>query len=212
MKRREFVKLGLTGAAALPFSGCEQTSAPPPPTPLANSPLFRVSQIPAQALGAGNRHSGVDALLNLMGRNGLKFYRTASVNVESGANGLIAAGDIVLLKVNAQWKYRGCTNSDLVRGLIQRILEHPDGFSGEVVIVENGQGRGSLACDTSSSYGNSEVHANAENDQHSFVWLVNSLFQDPRVSAYLLDPIRGTFINDTDHLTAGYRQIGRAHV
>jgi hypothetical protein len=112
-----------------------------------------------------------------------------------------------LIKVNAQWKYRGCTNSDLVRGLIQRILEHPDGFSGEVVIVENGQGRGSLACDTSSSYGNSEVHANAENDQHSFLWLVNSLFQDPRVSAYLLDPIRGTFIDAADHQTAGYRRL-----
>jgi uncharacterized protein (DUF362 family) len=210
MKRRDFVKLSMAGAAALPFAGCEQASAPPPqppPTPLANSPLFRVSQIPDQALGAGNHHSGVDALLDLMGRNGLKFFRTAPVNVESGANGLIAAGDIVLLKVNAQWKYRGCTNSDLVRGLIQRILEHPDGFSGEVVIVENGQGRGSLACDTSSSYGNSQVHANAENDQHSFVWLVNSLFQDPRVSAYLLDPIRGTFISDTDHQTAGYRNL-----
>lgn len=27
-------------------------------------------------------------------------------------------------------------------GLIYRILEHPDGFGGEVVIFENGQGRG----------------------------------------------------------------------
>ena len=51
---------------------------------------------------------------------------------------LLRAGDVVLLKVNAQWKYRGCTNSDVVRGLVQRILEHPDGFAGEVVIA-NGQ-------------------------------------------------------------------------
>jgi uncharacterized protein (DUF362 family) len=208
MKRRDFVKLGLAGAAALPFAACETSSTSPPPvTPLANSPLFRVSQIPAQAITAGNRHSGVDALLDLMGRNGLKFYRAASVGVESGANGLIAADDVVLIKVNAQWKYRGCTNSDLVRGIIQRILEHPDGFQGEVVIVENGQGRGSLNCDTSSSYGDSAVHANAENDQHSFLWLVNSQFQDARVSAYLLDPIRGDFINDTDHQTTGYRRL-----
>jgi uncharacterized protein (DUF362 family) len=208
MKRRDFVKLTLAGTVALPFAGCEMASTSPPPiTPLANSPLFRVSQIPSQAITSGNHHSGVDALLDLMGRNGLKFYRTASVNVESGANGLIAADDVVLLKVNAQWKYRGCTNSDLVQGLIQCILEHPDGFQGEVVIVENGQGRGSLNCDTSSSYGNSQVHANAENDQHSFLWLVNSLFQDPHVSSRLLDPIAGTFIDDTDHQTAGYRTL-----
>ena len=208
MRRRDFMKLGLAGAAALPFAACEQASSPPPnPTPLADSPLFRVSQIPAQAVTGANHHLGVDALLDLMGRNGLKFYRSASVNVQSGSNGLIAADDVVVLKVNAQWKYRGCTNSDLVRGVIQSILEHPDGFHGEVVIVENGQGRGSLACDTSSSYGNSEVHANAENEQHSFLWLVNSLFQDPRVSAFLLDPVAGTFIGDTDHQTAGYRRL-----
>jgi uncharacterized protein (DUF362 family) len=206
MKRRDFVKLTLAGAAALPFAGCETaTTTQQPPPAQTTSPLFRVSQIPNQAISGGDRHVGVDALFDLMGRNGLKFYRTASAGTANGANGLIAADDVVLLKVNAQWKYRGCTNSDLVRGLIQRILEHPDGFQGDVVIVENGQGRGSLACDTSASYGNSEVHANAENDQHSFLWLVNSLFQNPRVSAYLLDPIRGTFIDATDHQTAGYR-------
>ena len=207
MKRRDFVKMTLTGAAALPFGGCGTSPGTPPPPASALNPLFRISQIPDQAITSGNHHSGVDALLDLMGRNGLKFYRTATVNVESGANGLIAADDVVLIKVNAQWKYRGCTNSDLVRGLIQRILEHPNGFQGEVVIVENGEGRGSLACDTSSSYGNSEVHANAENDQHSFQWLVNSLFQDPRVSARLLDPIAGTFIGDADHQTDGYRRL-----
>jgi len=207
MKRRDFVKLGLAGAAAIPFAGCGTTPTSEPPPTETTSPLFRVSQIPNQAISGGNRHSGVDALLDLMGRNGLKFYRTSSAGTENGANGLIAADDIVLIKVNAQWKYRGCTNSDLVRGVIQRILEHPDGFQGEVVIVENGQGRGSLNCDTSSSYGDSAVHANAENDQHSFLWLVNSQFQDARVSAYLLDPIRGDFINDSDHQTPGYRRL-----
>jgi uncharacterized protein (DUF362 family) len=207
MKRRDFVKMTLAGAAALPFAGCQSSSTPPPPTTQTTSPLFLVSQIPDQAVTGADRHVGVDALLDLMGRNGLKFFRTTAAGTENGSNGLIAADDVVLLKVNAQWKYRGCTNSDLVRGLIRRILDHPDGFQGEVVIVENGQGRGSLACDTSSSYGNSQVHANAENDQHSFLWLVNNLFQDARVSAYLIDPIRGTFIDDTDHQTAGYRRV-----
>jgi uncharacterized protein (DUF362 family) len=207
MKRRDFMKLGLAGAAVLPFAGCQSTStSPPPPTQTLNA-LFRVSQIPDQAVTGANHHLGVDALLDLMGRNGLKFFRTSAAGTENGANGLIAADDVVLLKVNAQWKYRGCTNSDVVRGLIRRILDHPDGFHGEIVIVENGQGRGSLACDTSASYGNSEIHANAENDQHSFLWLVNSLFQDARLSAYLFDPISGTFIGDADHQTDGYRRL-----
>lgn len=207
MRRRDFVKMTLAGAAVFPFAGCQSSSTTQPPPTGSTSPLFLVSQIPDQAVTGADRNVGVDALIDLMGRNGLKFFRTAAAGTENGTNGLIAADDVVLLKVNAQWKYRGCTNSDLVRGLVRRILDHPDGFRGEVVIVENGQGRGSLACDTSSAYGNSQVHANAENDQHSFLWLVNSLFQDTRLSAYLLDPIRGTFISDTDHQTAGYRRL-----
>ena len=209
MKRRDFVKLTVAGAAALPFAGCEHATTPdiePPPIE-GNSPLFRISAIPADPFTSGNRHSGVDTLLKLMGQSGLKFYRTSVAGTENGTNGLVAADDVVLIKVNAQWKYRGCTNSDVVRGLIQRVLEHPQGFTGEVVIVENGQGRGSLACDTSSSYGgNTEVHANAQDESHSFLWLVNSLFNDPRVSAFLLDPVRGNFIGANEHVANGYRR------
>ena len=75
-----------------------------------------------------------------------------------------------------------------------------------MVIIENGQGRGSLNCDTSASYGNSEVHANAVNEQHSFLYLVNQIFSDPRVSAFQLDPIRTVFISADDHQTNGYRR------
>jgi hypothetical protein len=156
--------------------------------------------------GAVNHHAGVDALLRLMAGSGLKLHRSPTESETGGPNGLIAAGDVVLVKVNAQWKYRGCTNSDVVRGLIQRILEHPDGFTGEVVIVENGQGRGSLRCDTASSYGgDTSVHANANDESHSFVYLVDQVFKDPRVSATLLDPIRGKFIGVGDHVSNGYR-------
>ena len=204
MKRRDFVKMGLVGAAALPLSRCETASAPDGPSDTRND-IFQVTQVPAEAFISGNRHAGVDTLLDLMGQNGLKFYRTPLPGALNGTNGLIAAADVVLIKVNAQWKYRGCTNSDLVRGVIQRVLEHPDGFTGEVVIVENGQGRGSLACDTSSAYGNAEVHANAQNESHSFLWLVNSLYNDPRVSAFLLDPVRGNFIGANEHAANGYR-------
>jgi len=204
MRRRNFVKLAVAGAAALPFAGCQTTDTPGDPADTRNA-VFHVSGIPANAFTTGNRHAGIDTLLGLMGDKGLKFYRTSVPGAENGTNGLIAAEDVVLIKVNAQWKYRGCTNTDLVRGLVQRILDHPDGFQGEVVIIENGQGSGSLNCDTSNSYGNSAVHANAQDESHSFLWLVNSLFHDPRVSAFLLDPIRGTFIGAGEHATNGYR-------
>jgi len=174
------------------------------------SPLFWVKNIPLQPFYPGeddNHHAGVDALFQLMGENGLKFYRSLDeTSPLSGPSGMIQSNDIVLIKVNAQWKYRGCTNSDIIRGLVQRILDHPDGFDGEVVIFENGQGRGSLNCDTSSAYGgDTSIHANANNESHSFLYLVNTVFNDPRVSAYLLDPIRDTFIGATDHVTNGYR-------
>ena len=120
---------------------------------------------------------------------------------------MIASDDVVLIKVNAQWKYRGTTNSDVIRGLIQRILDHPDGYRGEVVMFENGQGRDSLACDTSASYGNSEVHANANDESQSFLYLVNSVFNDPRVSAKLMDPARGVFLAKGDHVQDGFRHF-----
>jgi hypothetical protein len=170
--------------------------------------LFWIKNIPDQPFlgkGNGNYHLGIDALLYVMGVNGLKFYRSEKRTLLSGPNGLIGSEDIVLVKVNAQWKYRGCTNSDLIRGLIQRILNHPDTFTGEAVIFENGQGRGSLNCHASRYYPNADVHANANDESHSFLYLVNNLFNDPRVSAYLLDPIRTSFIEETDHVTDGYR-------
>jgi uncharacterized protein (DUF362 family) len=205
--RRRFLKL--SGAAllftlAMPYHRQAKAAAA--------SPLFWIVNIPTQPFRdskAPRRHVGVDALLACMGANGLKFYRSASTTPLSSPQGLIAWNDVVLLKVNAQWKYRGCTNSDVVRGLIQAILDHPEGFQGEVVIMENGQGRGSLNCDTSAAYGDNSIQANANDPNHSFMYLVNTVFKDTRVSAYLLDPIASTFIADNEHTVNGYRLYGK---
>ena len=165
--------------------------------------------LPLVFSGPSNRHPGVESLLALLGRNGIKFYRHGATDALSGPGGLIASDDVVLIKVNGQWKYRGATNSDVVRGVIQRILDHPGGFTGEVVIFENGQGRGSLHCDQSGGYPDGSVQANAENPAHSFAYLANTVFQaSGRVSAFLLDPIRSTLISDIDdHTTNGYRRF-----
>jgi uncharacterized protein (DUF362 family) len=174
------------------------------------NPLFWIKDIPDLPFydsGNMNYHIGVDSLLHLMGGHGLKLHRSHQETDLAGPSGLIDPADVVLIKVNAQWKYRGCTNSDLVRGLIQRILDHPDGFEGEVVIVENGQGRGSLNCDTEGGgYPDDQVHANANDESHSFLYLVRTIFNDPRVSPYLLDPVRTSFIESGNHSTDGYRR------
>lgn len=173
--------------------------------------VFRVVSIPDDPfLDAANpnRHAGFDGLLDVMAQKGLKFYRSSVNQMLSGPSGMISADDIVLIKVNAQWKYRGCTNSDLIRGLIQAILDHPDGFNGEVVIIENGQGRGSLECNISASYGgDTSVQANANDPSHSFVYLVDQVFNDHRVSYYLLDRIRNKFLRPKDKTTDGYRKF-----
>ena len=204
LSRRNFLKAAAGGACfslLAPFLSRVRAASP--------SPLYWVTDIPDQPFlsrGGGNCHAGVESLLHWMGRSGSKFYRSSAQTVLSGAGGMIAPDDVVLVKVNVQWKYRGCTNSDLVRGLIQRILDHPDGFRGEVVILENGQGQGSLNCDTTHNYGDSAVHANANDESHTFLHLVQNVFRDSRVSAYLLDPVRSAFIAGDDHVTQGYRR------
>jgi uncharacterized protein (DUF362 family) len=55
------------------------------------------------------------------------------------AKGLIGPEDVVLIKINAQWAERGGTNTDLLKSMIQYILNHPEGFTGEVIIADNGQ-------------------------------------------------------------------------
>ncbi len=209
LSRRDFFKR-LAGGLALPYFASLARPQGATVRAAALNDIFWIKNIPDLPFTDpehSNRHLGLDSLLYLMADAGLKFYRSAAPYSLAGPSGLISSDDVVLVKVNAQWKYRGATNSDLIRGLIERILDHPDGFSGEVVILENGQGRGSLNCDTSSSYGgDATVRANANDEKHSFLYLVNSIFKDPRVSAFLLDPVRETFISSNDHATNGYRK------
>ncbi|MEW5901985.1 MAG: hypothetical protein AB1715_11025, partial [Acidobacteriota bacterium] len=157
ISRRDFFRR-LAGGVLTPYLGGFARAG----EPVIQNDLFWVKNIPDDPFydpSEENYHVGLDSLLYLMADKGLKFYRSTGGHPLAGPAGLIAADDVVIVKVNAQWKYRGCTNSDLVRGLIQRILDHPEGYSGEVVIIENGQGRASLNCDTSSGYGDRNVQA-----------------------------------------------------
>ncbi|MDR2133592.1 MAG: DUF362 domain-containing protein [Treponema sp.] len=63
------------------------------------------------------------------------FYRPAGA-----AAGIVGNEDTVIIKINSQWAERGGTNTDLLKSLVQYIVDHPGGFRGEVIIADNGQG------------------------------------------------------------------------
>lgn len=212
LTRRGFLK-GTGAAGALLWLGqFERARAHAPGR--ANSTIFRVDQCPVHDLET--RHRGMDTLLRLLASNGTALFRTSQPHPWGSPDGLIAPDDVVLIKVNCQWKCRGTTNTDVVRGLIHRILQHPDGFHGEVVIFENGQGEGAFDGDPDAwgSYSSwpqidNGIWVNAEEENLLTVdYLVNTVFAGAPVSSYLLDPVSSTFITGSDHATDGYRKVG----
>ena len=195
--RRQFLQTTMTGAAALPLLGALNAGNASAEIPDDRSQVLRVNGCPIH--DGEVRHVGMDALLHLLSTNGTKFYKTARRGPLNGSSGLIAADDVVVLKVNAQWKCRGGTNTDMLRGLIHRILEHPDGFTGEVVIFENGQGRPAAFDGIHSDADMAEykpfpeldgkVMVNAEQqDVTTIDYLVKTVFAGKPVSSFLMDP------------------------
>ncbi|MFW9975603.1 MAG: DUF362 domain-containing protein [Candidatus Thorarchaeota archaeon] len=95
----------------------------------------------------GNMDTAVIALIDLMASEGIHFYNTTAT-----PDGLIKSDDIIIIKINSQWDRRGGTNTDLIKSVINAIIAHPDGFTGEVVIADNGQGLGSMDYSNPNSY------------------------------------------------------------
>ena len=79
--------------------------------------------------------NGFNELITLMDNEDLHFYKTSEID------GMIAEDDVIILKINSQWDQRGGTNVDLVKSVIDAILNHPNNFNGEIVIADNGQGQ-----------------------------------------------------------------------
>jgi uncharacterized protein (DUF362 family) len=131
------------------------------------SDVYRVDNAPVMSWLPANhiqadwqaRHAGIDALLGLMGSHGLKFFQSQTATELGDPGGLIAAQDVILLKINAQWAARGMTNTDVVRGVIRAILDHPDSFNGEIVVVENSQGYDHHLADTDTNNDDSAAHS-----------------------------------------------------
>lgn len=103
-----------------------------------SSSVFIVKDFPNPT---GLYHSGLDSLFSLMAQHGTYFYKSTKLLPWCDTSGIIGKDDVVLIKVNAEWPERGMTNTDILKGLVARIVTHPDTFEGEICLVENGQWR-----------------------------------------------------------------------
>jgi hypothetical protein len=148
------------------------------------SRIYHVKGFPGPVNG---HHIGLQTLFALMGSNGLALLKSAHAGSINGPDGLIAADDVVLIKVNSQWPERGGTNTALVRELIKTIVGHPEGFRGEIVVVDNGQGRRQFTW----------ANANAEDITQSMQKVVDS-FNNTRISTFLWDSIRANRVQEYD--------------
>jgi uncharacterized protein (DUF362 family) len=131
----------------------------------------------------------VDDLVMLMGVSGMKPHRSENDSLTGGPSGIINPDDVVLIKVNAQWAQRGGTNTDVLRGIIRNIVEHPDGFQGEIIVADNGQGSGNL----------NRLDHNAEDITQSPQDVVADFVAEGyHASAYLWDTIRTRSVGEFD--------------
>ena len=144
----------------------------------------------------GRATAHVNELLDLMGSNGLLFYKSNVTGDNKGPNGLIANNDVVLIKINEEWPERGGTNTDILKELIQAIIYHPEGFVGEIVVADNGQWQGSMNWPES----NAEDHAQSTQD------VVNTFSQTFNISTHSWIPIRSIRVDEYSEgdLTDGY--------
>ena len=138
----------------------------------------------------GNMDEAVSALFRLMEVQGASFFKTASQPA-----GLIGKDDVLIIEVNCQWSERGGTSTDLVKSLIQKIVNHPEGFTGEILVADNGQGYGSLDWGWSNAFNYSQSMQD-----------VVDMFPFYKVSTWLWDRIRRVTVNEYDQgdLDDGY--------
>ena len=132
----------------------------------------------AQVFVARDTNGGDDGfarLMDHMAAEGVPLYQT-----EQNPQGLFAASDTIILFYNCQWNRHGGTNTDLIKSVAKALAEHPDGFSGELIIADSGQGDGSL----------NHQQANSLDRTQSVQDVINALqAEDIRISGYLWDDI-----------------------
>lgn len=111
------------------------------------STVFMLDSLPptAGSLAAGDTtvpdahlpDPAVDTLLDMLAAGGIPFFRTAE-----HPDGIVGADNVVIIKGNYQWSFRDTPSTDRVKGVVWQILNHPDGFTGEITICDNTQNIG----------------------------------------------------------------------
>jgi len=146
---------------------------------------------------------GVSELINLMGSEGLLFYKSPKPGKNKGQTGLIASDDVIIVKVNSQWDERGGTNTDLLKALLESTTSHPDGFTGEIIVADNGQAQyGSSGIGGSLNWSRS----NAKDRSQSVQKVVDVFSGSYKVSTYLWDTIttKQVYEYDKNDMKDGY--------
>jgi hypothetical protein len=193
----------LRGSARMPATPGEASPDLPSWTgPSAISDVFAVRNVPAPrySLDGGTvpagvspaealHDAGVDVLIDLMESHGTHFHRTAA-----HPTGIIGSDDMVVIKINDQWngqasRARTHTNNDVLKGLIYRVVQHPEGFSGAVIVGENTQW-------TEPNW-DSNDHNNAQDPQQSYQDVLNAFVsQDYDVCISDWRSFSGTFVQE----------------
>jgi hypothetical protein len=102
----------------------------------------------------------------------------------------------VVIKINNQWGAQGdgngwgrlATNTDVIKGLLWRIVNHPEGFTGEIVLAENTQ-------EVRTNYWN-DYPANAQDQGQSFQDVVDAFVGlGYPVSVFSWDALNDDLIN-----------------
>ncbi|MDR1901392.1 MAG: DUF362 domain-containing protein [Treponema sp.] len=135
---------GIVRASLAVLVLCACDTVKPQNSPLTAGPLAasETSSFPASAVSPGAGGSSIFVADNTDGADngiarllgGLDFYK------QGNNPGLIGNEDTIIIKINSQWAERGGTNTDLLKSLIQHIVNHPAGFRGEIIVADNGQG------------------------------------------------------------------------
>ena len=180
---------------AVPVPDCSLAGGNLPPAPPCNNPDYAL------------RDQGVETLVQLMESQGTYFYQTTQ-----HPQGILGENDVVVIKINNQWGGRGtaegagrlASNTDVLKGLIWSILQHPEGFSGEIVVAENAQPTSTNNWDV--------TPANAEDQDQSFRDVVTA-FQSLGYPVSLYDwttlnnqRIHGGSISDSGYPNGEYAQ------